>query len=112
MTTPERVKRLCDVCGKLDSEPRHVLGVGPDYPGAIPSDEFLDSLPDNTPPRAVAELMDPGTVVRHQDCCASRGCDICKQTESVNGGLRGDELLENIESGAVDHLSDSKAVEE
>lgn len=113
MTTPAaRVKRLCDVCGELDSDPKHVTGVPPGFPGAVPSDEFLDSLPDGTPPRAVAELMDPGTIIRHQHCCASRGCEICKQTEATHGGLRGDELLAHIQDGGVDHLSDSKEVAE
>jgi len=52
-------------------------------------------------------LMDPTTIVRHHHCCASRGCEICVQTEATHDGLRGDKLRKHILSGAVDHLSDS-----
>lgn len=111
-TGEQRHARLCDVCGQLDDDPKHVQGVPPNYPGAIPSDAFLDALPDNTPPRAVKELMDPGTVIRHQDCCAAQGCEVCKATETAHGGKRGPDLLASILDGAVDHLSGSQPAKE
>lgn len=109
MTTPEaRRLRLCDVCGQLDDHPRHVQGVPPGFPGAVPSDEFIANLAADVPPYAVVELTDPTTIVRHQDCCAAQGCLICKETEAANGGARGDALLASIQAGAVDHLSGSR----
>lgn len=109
MTTaaePRRL-RLCDVCGGLDDHPRHVTGLPGGATGGAPDQAFLDALPDGCPAYAIAELLDPTTYVRHMDCCAAQGCSICKETEAVHGGLRGDALLENILGGAVDHLSDS-----
>lgn len=112
-TTEVRKKRLCDVCGVLDDHPRHVLSVGPDFVGAVPSDDFIDSLPDGTPARAVAELMDPTTVVRHMDCCAANGCDVCPSVLAAAGGahLKGDELVTALTSGDVDNLSTTTASE-
>lgn len=109
--TAPRLTRLCDVCGQLDDDPRHVQGVQAGFAGAVPTDEFIDSLPDSTPPRAVAELMDPGTVIRHQDCCAAQGCAICQATEQAHGGKRGDALLKSIHAGHANALSGSKPEE-
>ncbi len=97
--------RLCDVCGQLDDHPRHVLGVPPGYPGAVPDDAFLDSIAPGAPVRAVAELMDPTTIVRHMPCCAANGCLICTEVISAAGGATGSALLASIEAGSVDHLS-------
>lgn len=112
MTSPERMLRLCDVCGGLDDHPRHVQWVPVDTVGAVPDMSFFDALPSAVPPRAVAEIMDPTTIVRHQDCCAAQGCAICQATEAANGGARGDALLESIQGGAVDGLSGSAPTEE
>lgn len=97
--------RLCDVCGQLDDHPRHVLGVPPGYSGAVPSQEFLDSIAPGAPVRAVAELMDPTTIVRHMNCCATNGCLICTEVVAAAGGASGAELLASIEAGSADHLS-------
>jgi hypothetical protein len=107
MTTPTagRHMRLCDVCGGLDDHPRHVTAVPPGFPGAVPTDSFLDGLPDGVPARAVAELMDPGTVVRHMDCCASRGCGVCTEAAKTHDGLLGEGLLGHIQAGGLDHLN-------
>lgn len=107
MTTPARLPRLCDVCGQLDDHPRHVTAVPIGYDGAVPDDAFLDRLPDGAPARAIAELMDPSTLVRHLDCCAAAGCESCQQAEQVNGGLRGAKLVAKIEGGSINHLSGS-----
>lgn len=109
MTTPARLKRLCDLCGGLDDHPRHVFGVPTGFPGAVPSDEFIDKIPDGTPARAIAEVLDPGTLVRHMDCCAATGCDVCTAAEATHSGqLRGPELVAHIESGALDNLNAPK----
>lgn len=64
----DRPLRLCDVCGQLDDHPRHVQNLGP-----------------------------RGTVIRHMDCCASRGCETCAETEKANGGKRGQKLIDHLE---------------
>jgi hypothetical protein len=100
-----RTLRLCDVCGKLDSHPRHVQGVPPGFPDTVPTDSFLEALPNGAPAKAVAELMDPSTIVRHMDCCAADGCLICTEVLAAVGGVTGAALVEALEHGNADHLS-------
>lgn len=92
----DRPLRFCDVCGGLDDHPRHVLAdVGN---GSKPSEEFLAGLPD-APASAGALLLDPNTTIRHMDCCAAAGCQVCQATEEAHGGARGAELIASLESG-------------
>lgn len=109
--TDVRHQRLCDVCGQLDDNPRHVQAVGPDHPGAVPSDAFINGLPDGVPARAVAELMDPTTLVRHMDCCGAAGCSLCQDVLAAAGAAHGDALTEALVSGVADSLSGSQAQE-
>lgn len=105
MTQPAaRLLRLCDVCGGLDDHPRDVTNASPGVEGTVPDAAFLNALPENTPPRAVAELMDPTTLVRHIDCCASKGCQTCLRITEVTNGAHGDALTAAIESGVVNNL--------
>lgn len=62
-----RPQRSCDVCEQTDDHPRHVIG---------------------TPER--------GGTVRHMDCCAAEGCDICATSEAENEGRRGQELIDHL----------------
>lgn len=99
-----RLLRLCDVCGALDDLPRDVKAVAPGTPGTVPDAAFLDALPDNVPARAVAELMDATTVVRHIGCCAATGCDVCQSVLTATNNAEGADLTAAILSGAVDGL--------
>lgn len=94
----ERRLRLCDVCGGLDDHPRHVTGLPPGATEGTPSTEFLDSLASGAPVSAIAELMNPQTIVRHMDCCAANGCELCAATEHDNGERRGQELIDHLDS--------------
>ena len=105
-----RPKRLCDVCSKLDDHPRHVQAVPVGTEGVVPNDAFLDGLPDGVPARAIAELMDPTTVVRHMDCCASRGCNICMEVLDVAKAAHGAALTKALTSGVADKLGTSTNV--
>src|SRR5207245_2708194 len=100
----ERPLRFCDVCGGLDDHPRHVIAVPPGTPEAIPSQEFLSGLGD-APASATALLLHPQSLMRHHDCCAAQGCEVCQATEAVHGGARGDALWASIESGAADNVN-------
>lgn len=74
--TEVRPVRSCDVCGQVDDHPRHIL-----------------------------QTLDGGTVtIRHMDCCAANGCEVCQATEEANGALRGQEL--------IDHLAAERAAAE
>ena len=96
----DRPLRFCDVCGQLDDHPRHVIdGVTT----GKPSDEWLAGIDTNgAPVQAIAQLVNPSTLVRHIDCCAAAGCPVCQGTEALTDGHRGDELLAALQSGVLD----------
>lgn len=100
MPKQERPLRFCDVCGGLDDHPRHVLADPGN--GSKPTPEFLESLPEGAPISAVALLLDPNTTIRHMDCCAAAGCEVCQKTEDATGGVRGKKLIAAIAGGALD----------
>lgn len=98
--TDARPLRYCDICGELDDHPRHVVAVPAGTPGAVPSPEFLDALPPG-PVAAVAQLIAPTTVIRHLNCCADAGCQVCAITEEATAGVRGQQLTDAILDGAL-----------
>lgn len=61
-----RPLRQCDVCRGIDDHPRHVQQTG-------------------------GQLR-----IRHMDCCAAQGCEVCKTTEADNAGRRGQELIDHL----------------
>lgn len=69
----ERPQRFCDVCKQVDDHPRHVQPLKPPAP----------------------------QIIRHFDCCAAQGCEVCIETEQQTGGLRGQAL--------IDHLTEVRA---
>jgi hypothetical protein len=42
--------------------------------------------------------MKPQVTVRHMDCCAAQGCEVCADTEAEYGGRRGQELIDHLEA--------------
>lgn len=93
---------FCMACGQLDDHPKHGIAVKDGTPEAVPSAEFLASLPDGAPVAAVARLLRPVTIDRHMDCCAALGCEVCQATEALNGGARGEALIERLASDKRD----------
>ena len=104
MTTPDtRVQRLCDVCFQVDDHPRHVTYV---LDGGVPTAAELAAIDARTdiPASALREVLDPTTVVRHMDCCASRGCPTCAaQLKLVPRGAKGSKLLGHIQANGDEH---------
>lgn len=106
MTTPAdgvRAKRLCDVCFQVDNHPRHVTWVAS---GGVPTAEELASIATRTdiPAGALVEVMDPSSVVRHFDCCASRGCQTCQvQLDLAGKSKHGEKLLAHIQGNGDKH---------
>jgi hypothetical protein len=93
--------RVCAACGQVDDHPKHVINVPDGTAEAVPSDEFLETLPAGVPGTALRELLKPTVVVRHQDCCAAAGCIQCQAVEAASGGLRGNDLTALHETGAL-----------
>lgn len=98
----ERPLRLCDICGGLDDHPRHVFAVAPDDANVPPPEYTEQADVTGAPLKAVAQLLNPGTKIRHMDCCAEAGCVLCQATEAELGGVRGQELIDALLGGALD----------
>lgn len=95
-----RPLRLCDVCFELDDHPRHVQAMPPGE-GVVPTEEQLNSI-EGAPASAIAQMLNPNTIIRHLNCCAAQGCAICQATEELTKGARGQELIDAIAGGALD----------
>lgn len=111
MTAPsERFERLCDVCGGLDTDPRHVQSAAPGTPDTVPNGEFIrEAIRTGASDGAIDELMDPSTVVRHMDCCASKGCDLCTEVGTRSKNVKGKDLVDFLVAGGADDLGDTPA---
>ncbi len=118
--TEARKQRLCDVCWQLDAHPRVVVHVAAGTPGAVPTAEDLAALderyPNGVPAQALAEILEPTTLVRHHDCAVAASgqsatageiADKARAILEAVGGAHGDDLTAALEGGASDHLSDS-----
>ncbi len=79
-----RVFRVCDLCGKVDDHPRHVLAgnTGDDIITG-PTPATIRAVMDATAQlklapadadRVLADLVDTSSSDRHVDCCAAAGC--------------------------------------
>lgn len=69
----DRPLRVCDVCNQADDHPRHVQ------------------------PRKPVDGVMQWPLVRHMDCCAAQGCEICAATEKDYGGKRGQDLIDHLD---------------
>lgn len=108
-----RVVRGCDVCRQVDDQPRHVLGVPPDWPGAVPAGSVIGAmvkaagaagLTDEQTDYLIAEHLDPLTVVRHPDCCAATGCydGTCRALLARHDGKTRGPLVAALEAETAD----------
>lgn len=98
--------RVCDVCGVVDTAPRHVMWA-PGAPMAKPAPEIVRSVAARTDldpavyDAALKELLDTDSVCRHMDCCASVGCPdhSCDSIVASSGGAKDDALRAYITGG-------------
>src|SRR4051812_16120354 len=93
----DRPMRLCDVCGQLDDHPRHVIAHHPQSTDGTQSADVVIPPGQSIPTAALLEFGRPNVSVRHMDCCASQGCEICAQTEQEYGTRRGQALIDHLE---------------
>jgi hypothetical protein len=77
----DRPLRVCDLCGGVDRDPRHVLS------NTVPGDRFtrpgddivsrvVDAAPSDQRGRLLNDLLDTTSSDRHLDCCAQAGCPL------------------------------------
>lgn len=108
-----RPLRLCDSCGQVDDHPRHVYATneGESPTSAEVAEKALSavkSADDRT--EILRQIMDTSTTVKHMDCCAADGCQICPEVLSQSGapeGTTGAKLVKALTSGKVDGLGES-----
>lgn len=104
----DRPLRGCEICGQVDTAPRHVVAVE-DGTAGVPSAEMVTKLVQGgISEEGLAALLDPTTSVRHMDCCAQIGCPAesgaqCGDEKRAGSGKQNDELLL--------HISGRKAVD-
>ena len=105
METEERPLRGCELCGGVDTAPRHIVAT-PEGQAGAPDDEMLRKLEENgLTITGLAQLLATDTQVRHMDCCAAAGCPAepgkqCGDAERAGSGLQNDALLMHIRGGA------------
>jgi len=101
-----RPLRGCELCGQVDTAPRHVVAT-PKGQAGVPGPEILHKLIENgIPDEALAAILADDTQVRHMDCCAAAGCPAepgaqCGDGERAGSGKQNDELLRHIQNPAV-----------
>lgn len=109
----QRPRRVCDICGQIDTAPRHVVGFAPSEAPA-PDQALITAVlgtseTDEVKAAAIAELSDTTLRSAHLDCCRDSGtcsdgsCAAIHQTYD-GADKQNNALVKYIESGAVDHV--------
>lgn len=105
---PERHMRLCEACGGVDDDPRHVIATRPGDSAVTPANMLREAIAAGLGDAGVAEAVDNSTTVLHFACCAQRGCPdgTCNAilASAPKNAQSGAKLLAHIQSGAADGL--------
>lgn len=97
-----RPLRVCDLCGGVDTDPRHSFGGPRTNTFRSPSKEIVDKVlnvaPEEKRHELLASLYDTSSIDLHKDCCRDAGCptgDCSTELDEV-GDLRGEELRDAL----------------
>lgn len=70
--------RICDSCGVIDEEPRHMHlnapGTVPVNAAQVASVGARTDLSDEDRVRIITDIMDTEQILKHFACCAAEGC--------------------------------------
>jgi hypothetical protein len=103
MADSERQAQGCDRCGQVDTHPRHTVFFPGNQEGAKASaDVARKALEGGVGTWGLQDLLDPTRTVRHFDCCAEAGCEVCKEVlDDLHVEQRhGDKLIAALTEGA------------
>ncbi len=104
----ERKEQACDVCGGVDDHPRHVVFYPPGGAPAISGEVIQKAVRNGVGKWSLEDLMLRDRTVRHFDCDASLGCAVCAAVERHTGGVRGQALIDVVETpGFYDELAEA-----
>lgn len=103
-TDESRPPRVCDLCGGVDTDPRHSFGGPLANTFRNAPDDVVDKVLANAEQypehrsRLLRELMDTGSLDLHKDCCRDAGCPTgtCAEELDEVGDLRGSELRDAL----------------
>lgn len=99
MTASERKEQGCDLCGQVDTHPRHVTFYPAAQDGvAASADIARKAIANGIGDWGLRDLTDSTRAVRHLDCCANAGCEVCTVTVQHSNGAHGDALTEAVTS--------------
>jgi hypothetical protein len=101
MDDPDRPLRVCDLCGGVDKDPRHVLAGGLTGVYEPPSQDVVDKVVaagGREMSRLLRDLYDTSSSDRHMDCCRTAGCPdgSCELVTAGAEDRRGGDLLEHL----------------
>jgi hypothetical protein len=97
-----RFLRVCDLCGKVDTAPRHSFGGPlPNTFRAAPDDiveKVLEAAPAEHRAQLLRDLMDTSSLDLHKQCCRDAGCPTGECAEELDevGDLLDDELRDAL----------------
>lgn len=105
----KRPLRVCDVCGQVDDHPRVQHMFGANAPavsrGIISKIAGNRDLNEEVKARALDELLDTTSALRHHDCCAAAGCPdgVCGVILEAAGGVgkTGEALLKLLQANGA-----------
>lgn len=99
---PKRPLSACDACGGVDDHPKHRLWDPKPENDFSPPAELVSSTDlEGLEQAHQDQFLSSDIRVRHLDCCAAAGCNVCAASEEVTGGVRGQELIDAITKDKV-----------
>lgn len=99
----KRPVRMCDACGGVDTDPRHVWdyaeGDGASDP-QVAAVAVRNAKPDDLG-AIMAQIADTRTIMRHMDCCREAGCPdgTCNEVTKGAEDKRGAALVRHLTRG-------------
>lgn len=104
--------RVCDLCGGVDYDPRHVIAGGQADMFPKPGPDLIRKVIANSPSddqetadRLLADLMDTSSRDHHMDCCREAGCEVCTAQTSGAESKRGMALRKHLTGLAADKVA-------
>jgi hypothetical protein len=104
--------RVCDLCGGVDYDPRHVIVGSQADLFPAPGPEMIRKVMENSPKddpetadRLLADIVDTSSRDHHMDCCRDAGCPVCALQTSGVEAKRGMALRKHLTGMTADKVA-------